>query len=144
AGMAERFLGGDHIATGTPECCVCPVCKGIAALRNPDPEFAARVASGASDLAVGLTTILRAVNSVTQDARPKPPPPRAPEGRPPGRRTGRPPTRPGRPSRRIPAAGRRPRRRYRPVRSPRKRSRKHRRRMRADPAELARMAESLW
>jgi hypothetical protein len=82
AGMAERFLGGGHIATGTPECCVCPVCKGIAALRNPDPEFAARVASGASDLAAGLTTILRAVNSVTKDARPKSPPPRAPEGGP--------------------------------------------------------------
>jgi hypothetical protein len=83
AGMAERFLGGGHIATGTAECCVCPVCRGIAALRNPDPEFAARLASGASDLAAGLTTILRAVNSVTKDARPKtPPPPRTPEGGP--------------------------------------------------------------
>jgi hypothetical protein len=82
AGLAERFLGGGHIATGTPECCICPVCRGIAALRDPDPEFAARVASGASDLAAGLTTILRAVNSVTAGARPKPPPPRAPEGGP--------------------------------------------------------------
>ncbi len=65
AGMAERFLGGEHIATGSQECCVCPVCRGIAALRDPSPEFAAKVAGGASDLAAGLTTILRAVNSVT-------------------------------------------------------------------------------
>ena len=83
AGMAERFLGGDafgeHIATGTPECCVCPVCRGIAALRDPNPEFAAKVASGASDLAAGLTTILRAFNAAT--ARPQPAP-RPPEGGP--------------------------------------------------------------
>src|SRR4051794_3189868 len=64
SGLAGRFLGGDpfgpHLATGTPECCVCPVCRGIAALRDPSPEFVARVATGASDLASGLTTILRA------------------------------------------------------------------------------------
>jgi hypothetical protein len=76
AGMAQRFLGnagspaGDHAgsratsgepawSTGTPECCVCPVCRAIAALRDPSPEFAARVASGASDVAAGLTSILR-------------------------------------------------------------------------------------
>src|SRR6266571_9058406 len=61
AGLAERFLGGEHIATydsagsrassddpapSTPECRVCPVCRGIAALRDPSPEFALRVASG--------------------------------------------------------------------------------------------------
>jgi len=75
AGMAERFLGGEHIATGTPECCVCPVCRGIAALRDPSPEFAAKVASGASDLATGLTTILRAFNAATARPEPAPRPP---------------------------------------------------------------------
>jgi hypothetical protein len=77
AGLAERFLGGGHapsgspIATGTPECCVCPVCRAIAALRDPSPELALRLASGASDVASGITTILRAVNSAT--ARPAQP-----------------------------------------------------------------------
>jgi hypothetical protein len=70
--MAERFLGGDpfgpHMATGTPECCVCPVCRGIAALRDPSPEFAARVATGASDVAAGLTAILRAFSSASPAA----------------------------------------------------------------------------
>jgi hypothetical protein len=78
AGMAERFLGGDpfgaHIATGSAECCVCPVCRGIAAVRNPSPEFAWRVASGAKEMAAGLTTILRAVSSATARPRTEPPP----------------------------------------------------------------------
>lgn len=47
-------------ATGSAECCVCPVCKAIAAARDPDPEFAERLATGAGDLAVGLSSVLRA------------------------------------------------------------------------------------
>ena len=47
-------------ATGSAECCVCPVCKAIAAARDPDPEFAERLASGVGDLAVGLAGVLRA------------------------------------------------------------------------------------
>ncbi len=83
AELAERFLGGGpagdaeesgwgHFATGTPECCVCPVCRAISALRDPNPEFAARLAMGASDLFAGVTTILRALQGAT--ARPAPPP----------------------------------------------------------------------
>lgn len=56
--MADRALS--QFATGTAECCVCPVCRAIAAVRDPSPEFAARLASGASDLAAGVTAILRA------------------------------------------------------------------------------------
>jgi len=93
ARTAQRFLGNtassddDHAgsraatgesawSTGTPECCVCPVCRAIAAMRDPSPEFAAKVASGASDLAAGLTTILRAVSAATArpEAGPEPPP----------------------------------------------------------------------
>jgi hypothetical protein len=47
-------------ATGSAECCVCPVCKAIAAARDPDPDFAERLASGVGDLAVGLAGVLRA------------------------------------------------------------------------------------
>ncbi|MEU6076848.1 hypothetical protein [Micromonospora sp. NPDC047074] len=47
-------------ATGAPECCVCPVCRGIAALRDPSPEFAERLATGAGDLAAGVASLLRA------------------------------------------------------------------------------------
>lgn len=50
----------DTFATGSAECCVCPVCRVIAAMRDPDPEAAERLASGAGDLAAGVAGILRA------------------------------------------------------------------------------------
>ena len=75
-GLAERFLGqggepprpssdapGHTFSNGSPECCVCPVCKMIAALRDPSPEFTERLASGASDLAAGIAGVMRAFAS---------------------------------------------------------------------------------
>jgi len=71
-GMATRLLGGEepprpddrrsghHIANGSDECCMCPVCRVISAVRDPSPEFSERVASGASDLASGVATVMRA------------------------------------------------------------------------------------
>jgi hypothetical protein len=67
ADAAERLLAGGgtgHVATGTPECCVCPVCKAIAALRDPDPRLAVKLAQGAADLATGLTEVLRAAGGI--------------------------------------------------------------------------------
>ncbi|MEV4714326.1 hypothetical protein [Micromonospora sp. NPDC049374] len=58
-GAASGGTGGGF-ATGAAECCVCPVCRGIAALRDPSPEFAERLATGAGDLAAGLASFLRA------------------------------------------------------------------------------------
>jgi hypothetical protein len=80
ASLAARFLGGrpaepppapaaatgHHIATGSPECCICPICRAIAAVRDPSPEFAERLAAGASDLAAGVTSILRALGEATR------------------------------------------------------------------------------
>ncbi|MGV9214865.1 hypothetical protein ACTFTM_23640 [Micromonospora sp. RB23] len=57
-GGGGRTAGG--FATGSAECCVCPVCRGIAALRDPSPEFAERLATGAGDLAAGVASLLRA------------------------------------------------------------------------------------
>jgi hypothetical protein len=54
---------GGGFATGTAECCVCPVCRGIAALRDPSPEFAERLATGAGDFAAGVASLLRAFAS---------------------------------------------------------------------------------
>ncbi|MDG4799556.1 hypothetical protein [Micromonospora sp. WMMD980] len=62
---------GTGFATGSPECCVCPLCRGIAALRDPSPEFAERLATGAGDLAAGVASMLRAF---------APPAPGAPAG----------------------------------------------------------------
>jgi hypothetical protein len=66
-------------ATGSAECCVCPLCKAIAAVRDPSPETAARLATGAGDIASGLATLLRGFSHLAGDrpkpaARPTPPP----------------------------------------------------------------------
>jgi hypothetical protein len=58
--MASRGLGGvTEMATGSPECCVCPVCRVIAALREPRAEVAEKLVAGVSDIAVGVAALLR-------------------------------------------------------------------------------------
>ena len=64
--MAAQSTAG--FATGSAECCVCPVCKAIAAVRDPDPQFAERLATGVGDLAMGMASILRAFGSATAGA----------------------------------------------------------------------------
>ncbi|WP_374271045.1 hypothetical protein [Actinoplanes sp. M2I2] len=66
---------GERWATGEPECCVCPVCKAIAAMRDPKPETAARLAGGAGDLAGSVAGLLRSVSAIVGErSRPAPPP----------------------------------------------------------------------
>jgi hypothetical protein len=60
AAVSMAANGAAGFATGSAECCVCPVCKAIAAARDPDPEFAERLAAGAGDLAAGVASVLRA------------------------------------------------------------------------------------
>ncbi|ASW56072.1 hypothetical protein [Plantactinospora sp. KBS50] len=60
AGPAAQGTGA-RFATGSAECCVCPVCRTIAALRDPSPEFAERLSTGAGDLAAGLASLLRSL-----------------------------------------------------------------------------------
>lgn len=55
-----------HWSTGSAECCVCPLCKVIAAVRDPDPEMVERVATGAGDLAAGVASFLRHVGSSSE------------------------------------------------------------------------------
>jgi hypothetical protein len=71
-----------QVSTGSAECCVCPLCKVIAAVRDPDPEMVERVATGAGDLAAGVASFLRHVASPAphkgepwQAATTEPPPP---------------------------------------------------------------------
>jgi hypothetical protein len=48
-----------QFSTGSAECCVCPLCKVIAAVRDPDPEMVERLATGAGDLAAGVASFMR-------------------------------------------------------------------------------------
>jgi hypothetical protein len=63
-GAGATSGGGMGFATGSANCCICPVCRVIAALRDPSPEFAERMASSVGDLAVGLTGLLRSLGTV--------------------------------------------------------------------------------
>ncbi|MBB4961145.1 hypothetical protein [Micromonospora polyrhachis] len=65
---AGAVPGGGHFATGTAECCVCPICRAIVALRDPSPEFSERLATGAGDFAAGVASLLRAFSTVTTTA----------------------------------------------------------------------------
>jgi hypothetical protein len=56
----RRRTSGHQFANGSDACCSCPVCRVIDMVREPSPEFVQRVASGASDLASGVTSVLRA------------------------------------------------------------------------------------
>jgi len=62
AALAAATLAANanpNLATGSAACCVCPFCKIIEAVRDPDPEFVERLATGAGDLAVGIAGLLR-------------------------------------------------------------------------------------
>jgi hypothetical protein len=71
--------GDDHVgtrvsygwSTGSVECCVCPVCRMIATMRNPTPEAAERLATGAGDFATGVVSLMRAFSAMS-GTRPKP------------------------------------------------------------------------
>jgi hypothetical protein len=61
--LGDPHSGGSSMATGDRECCVCPLCRLIAAVRDPDPDFAERLATGAGDLAAAAANMLRAFTS---------------------------------------------------------------------------------
>jgi hypothetical protein len=64
---------GAGVATGSAECCVCPVCRTIAAMRDPSGDLAERLASGVGDLATAASSILRTL--ATRGGRPAEPEP---------------------------------------------------------------------
>lgn len=61
----EASSGTGASVTDAADCAFCPLCRTIAALREPSPEFAERLATAAGDLAVGVTGLLRAFASAT-------------------------------------------------------------------------------
>ena len=79
AAASFALRGTRAFSTGTDECCVCPVCRGIAAVRNPSPQMMFTVAKGATNVASGIASALRAFSAVVP-----PPPPPAPTPRDPG------------------------------------------------------------
>jgi hypothetical protein len=58
-GMGAAGRSGSGFSTGSAECCVCPVCRLIASMRDPNADLAERLAAGAGDLATGVASMLR-------------------------------------------------------------------------------------
>jgi hypothetical protein len=82
AGLAGMLHSSAGWATGSPECCVCPVCRVITAVRDPSPETAERLATSAGEIATGVAGLMRAFSSLAGE-KPRPAPaPRSPGQRP--------------------------------------------------------------
>jgi hypothetical protein len=63
---------GHRVATGSGECCACPVCRALTAIQDPSPELVERLATGAADVATGVTSVLRAFGSAFGRPEPEP------------------------------------------------------------------------
>ena len=48
----------DHLATGSAECTVCPICRTVHAVRQLSPEVKAHLASAATSLAHAATSLM--------------------------------------------------------------------------------------
>lgn len=60
--MAEGWHDLDaHLATGSAECRVCPVCRTVAAVRDVSPEVKAHLVSAASSLVAAASGLLATV-----------------------------------------------------------------------------------
>ncbi|GAB1690367.1 hypothetical protein [Krasilnikovia sp. M28-CT-15] len=59
-------------ATGSAECCVCPICRVITNLRDPSPDMSERLATGAGDFATGVASLLRAFSAMAAQRPPAP------------------------------------------------------------------------
>ena len=66
---ARTRFDGEHLATGSAECQVCPVCQGIAAVRHVRPEAMEHLLDAAASVVAALRS------AVTHPSPPEPPAP---------------------------------------------------------------------
>lgn len=52
------LLDGEHLATGAPECSVCPLCQAVHALRQVQPETVEHLLDAAASVLAALRSTL--------------------------------------------------------------------------------------
>jgi hypothetical protein len=59
-GAAEYLAEGlhEHLATGSPECAWCPVCRTVSAVRQTNPEVRAHLAGAASSFMLAVSAMM--------------------------------------------------------------------------------------
>lgn len=60
---AVRAVPDAHVATGSPECCWCPLCRTVAVLRGDRPEVTEKLAEVVTAAASALAAVLDATAS---------------------------------------------------------------------------------
>jgi hypothetical protein len=68
AGGSWAAWGSEHIATGAPECQICPLCRLIAAARTVGPEMATHLDEAMQGLAAALRVVADAVGNRAGDS----------------------------------------------------------------------------
>lgn len=57
-GWARTRFDSEHLASGTAECTLCPVCQAIAAARQVGPETVTHLLDAAASFVAALRTVL--------------------------------------------------------------------------------------
>jgi hypothetical protein len=66
---AGHVLDEEHVATGSPECQMCPVCQGIGVLRHVRPEAVEHMLDAAASFVAALKTAVTAPPSADAPTR---------------------------------------------------------------------------
>lgn len=57
---AGHAVDGEHLATGAPECTVCPLCQGVSLLRQVKPETVEHLLDAAASVVAALRSAVAA------------------------------------------------------------------------------------
>jgi hypothetical protein len=66
---ASHVLDEQHVATGSPECQMCPVCQGIGVLRHVRPEAVEHMLDAAASFVAALKTAVSTPTPSDEPAR---------------------------------------------------------------------------
>lgn len=56
SGLLHDLAAGEHLANGSPECTVCPLCQAVSALRQVKPDTVEHLLDAAASVVAALRT----------------------------------------------------------------------------------------